>query len=61
MWDLPGPGIETVSHALQDEFLTTGEARNLVPPDKYIPMLGVQSNHVQLFAAIWTVAHQAPL
>ena len=26
MWDLPGPGIETVSLALQGRFLTTGEA-----------------------------------
>ena len=24
MWDLPGPGIEPVSLALQDRFLTTG-------------------------------------
>ena len=28
MWDLPRPGIETASHVLQDEFLTTG------PPGK---------------------------
>ena len=28
MWDLPGPGLETVSPALADGFLTT------VPPGK---------------------------
>ena len=29
MWDLPGPGIEPVSSALQDRFLTTGPSGNL--------------------------------
>ena len=27
MWDLPGPGVKTVSLALQDGFLTTGPPR----------------------------------
>ena len=35
MWDLPGPGIEPMSPALQDRFLTTG------PPGKSHPSLGI--------------------
>ena len=33
MWDLPGPGIELVSLALQGKLLTTG------PPEKSYPEL----------------------
>ena len=33
MWDLPGPGLEPVSPALADGFLTTG------PPGKPTPDL----------------------
>ena len=32
MWDLPGPGIELMSPALADGFLTTG------PPGKFLNM-----------------------
>ena len=33
MWDLPGPGLEPVSHALAGGFLTT------VPPGESLPFL----------------------
>ena len=36
MWDLPGPGIKPVSHALAGRFLTTGPPRKSYTWDFYI-------------------------
>ena len=60
MYDLPGPGIELLSLALQGRFLTTG------PPGK--PIIELFKNSGDLAAKVcptlatpWTVACQTPL
>ena len=60
MYDLPGPGIELLSPALQGRFLTTG------PPGK--PIMELFKNGGDLVAKVcptlatpWSVACQAPL
>ena len=57
MYDLPGPGIELLSLALQGRFLTTG------PPGK--PIMELFKNGGDLVAKVcpslatpWSVAHQ---
>ena len=49
--DLPNPGIEPKSPALQADALTSE------PPGKSQDT----SSHFQLFVTLWTIAHQVPL
>ena len=56
--DLPNPGIEPRSSALQADYLPSE------PPGRYCLLLLLllsRFSHVQFFATPWTVAHQAPL
>ena len=64
MWDLPGPGIKIVSHALAGKFVTTE------PPGKSLSslnnwlyfksLLGNQAIFVALGFSIMSLAHLAP-
>ena len=66
MWDLPRPGTEPVSPALQGRFLTIGRPgkppwginlrRKILP---YIQVLVQLLSHVQLFATPLAAVHQA--
>ena len=60
--DLPNPGIEPRSPALQVETLSSEPSGNLYYKNFIITFSSSWSlSHVQLFATPWTVAHQASL
>ena len=60
--DLPNPGIELRSPALQVETLSSEPSGNLYYKNFIITFSSSWSlSHVQLFATPWTAAHQASL
>ena len=56
--DIPDPGIEPVSPALQVDFSLLGHREALYNLCMYVCY---SHSHVQLFEILWTVACQAPL